>query len=230
MGNQKSYLEHLKKVVQKIAPPKYNTEWHNYYNETNYQDQSFSQKETIINRIASATPYDCIWDVGGNNGHFSRIVSDHARMVISMDIDYAAIDLNFIKNKQAHKTNIYPMVMDITNPSPALGLGNNERKTLQERSKPDLIIALALIHHLTITCNIPFDMMAAQFHSYGSDLLIEYVDRDDSQFQKLIRNKTETFDHYNRKEFETCFLKYFDLIEKEEITGTERCLYHLKRK
>ena len=225
-GSQKLFIEHLRKVISKIKPPRYATEWHDYYNATNYNDDSFTQKEAAIKDIAQKKSYECVWDIGGNNGHFSRILADHAQTVLSMDIDYAAIDLNYLKNKQQDKTNIYPLVMDLTNPSPALGLGNTERTIIGERSSPDLIVALALIHHLTITYNIPFAMFAQQLRSYDAELLIEYVGREDNQFQKLLYSKNDPYDHYNQGEFEASFATYFKLVKKTEITGTHRCLYH----
>jgi hypothetical protein len=229
-GNQKVFLQALRETTQKIRAPKYDTEWGDYYNKTNYENQSFHAKEDILKTILSQKKYSCIWDVGANNGHFSRIMATHADIILSMDIDYAAIDHNYLENRREKITNVFPMVMDLTNPSPALGFGNKERTTIDERSKPDLIFALALIHHLAITYNIPFASMAAHFRAYNTDLVVEYVDREDSQFKKLLRNKQDTYDHYNRADFESSFLELFEKVGQHEIPDTARILYHFRPK
>jgi hypothetical protein len=225
-GSQKAYLQHLRNVVEKISPPKYDTEWHRYYTFTNYENAAFADKEAVIRKVMAHRKYGCAWDMGGNNGHFSRIMVESAGTVVSMDIDYGAIDLNWAINRKKGAANIYPLVQDMTNPSPALGFGNAERKTIDERSKPDIMFALALVHHLAVTYNVPFSMMAQRFSRNGAELAVEYVDRDDSQFVKLLRSKDDEYDHYNRAEFERAFGKWFDLIERHDIPGTSRTLYH----
>ncbi len=229
-GSQKIYLEHLRRVVQSIQPPKYDTEWHDYYNNTNYNDSSFHEKERIIRAVMGDKKRRCVWDLGGNNGHFSRIMAEMAEMVVSMDIDYAAVDLNWLKNRQVKKENVFPLVMDLTNPSPALGFGNAERKTIDDRSKPEVMFALAVVHHLAVTYNVPFAMMAQRLYKNNAELAIEYVDRDDSQFQKLLRNKDDDYAHYNRENFEAGFFEWFELLERYDIEGTRRTLYHLAPK
>ena len=229
-GSQKTYLQHLRAVVKNIVPPAYDTEWHDYYNMTNYNDQSFLEKENAIKTILSQKKYACVWDMGGNNGHFSRIMAEHADAVVSMDIDYAAIDLNYLKNRQADRDNIFPLVMDLTNPSPALGFGNSERTTIDERSKPDMMFGLALVHHLAVTYNVPFSMMAQRFHRNGAELVIEYVDREDSQFKKLLRSKNDAYDHYSRAHFESSFAPWFETVSTYDIPNAHRTLYHFKPK
>jgi hypothetical protein len=229
-GDQKAYLTHLRQVILKIKPPEYSTAWCDYYDHTNYQDASFKMKEALIHQILSGKnrKYKSIWDVGANNGHFSRLAAPYAENVISMDIDYAAIDHNVRANLAGNIENIFPVVMDVTNPSPSLGFGLAERKPLHERSQPELILALALIHHLAVTHNIPFSLMAEQFSSYNSDMIVEYVGRDDSQFQRLLNGKEHSYEEYNLQNFEDCFSSFFDIAEKFSIEGTSRILYHLK--
>ncbi len=229
-GSQKNFLTYLRETVKGIKPPRYATEWGEYYTFTNYEDESFRAKEEAIKKIMAAKKYSCAWDMGGNNGHFSRIMAERVDLVVCMDIDYAAIDFNYRENRKAKIENIIPIVMDLTNPSPALGFGNSERTTIEERSRPDIVFALALIHHLGVTYNIPFPRMAAQFHSYGADVVVEYVDREDSQFVKLLRNKQDDYAHYNRAAFEKSFADLFDIAGQYDIPGARRTLYHFTPK
>jgi hypothetical protein len=225
-GNQKIYLRHLRDVVSKISPPRYNTEWHRYYGNTNYNDESFYEKEKFVREIMLSGNYACAWDIGGNNGHFSRTIAERALTVISMDIDHAAIDLNYLKNRQEGKRNIYPLVMDLANPSPALGFGNRERTTIEHRSKPDIMFALALIHHLAVTYNIPFELAARHLREKNAELVIEFVDREDSQFRKLLRSRGDMCDSYNKENFEKSFNEEFEIRKKYHVPNSHRTLYH----
>ena len=157
-------------------------------------------------------------------------MAKHAGRVISMDIDYAAVDLNYCKNRKEKIDNVYPLVFDLSNPSPSIGFANAERPRLEDRSKPDMIVALAIIHHLTVTYNIPFEILAKHFNDLGADLLIEYVDREDSQFKKILKNKGTDYSHYTKENFETSFLQYYEITEKIDITDAYRTLYFLKSK
>ena len=227
-GDQKNYIEHLRRVIDKIQAPRYCTEWHDYYANTNYKDTSFCEKERLIQGMIEAQHYSCIWDLGANNGHFSRLVAPQADIVISMDIDHAAVDFNVTENKRQKLNNIYPLVMDITNPSPALGFANRERLLIGDRAQPNMMMALALIHHLTITYNIPFHMTAQHLRNYDSDLIIEFVGREDSQVQKLLCNKDHSYEQYNREAFEEAFFALFQCSAQNDIVGTKRTLYYLK--
>ncbi len=229
-GDQKAYIEHLRRVIDAVKPPKYCTEWYDYYDKTNYEDAAFLEKESLIKQIINDKHYGCIWDMGANNGHFSRLIAPNTDMVVSMDIDHAAVDYNVVENNRKNLKNIYPLVMDITNPSPALGFANQERLPIGYRAQPDLMMALALIHHLTITYNLPFSMVAEHIRSYDAELIIEFVDREDSQVKKLLCNKDDDYAHYNREEFEKAFLVYFKCDTQKDVAGTHRTIYHFKPK
>ena len=93
-------------------------------------------------------------------------------------------------------------------------------------------MALALIHHITLSGNVPFDKSAEFFAKFSNYLIIEFPKREDSWVESLLVRKREFinhFDFYNEDEFETGYLKYFTLEKKEQITGTQRVLYLLKK-
>ena len=173
-------------------------------------------------------------DLGANNGHFSRIVSHQylESIIISSDMDYHAVDENYklIQSDEKYK-NIYPVITDLTNPAASIGWANTERDSFIERIKnSDITLALALIHHLTITNNVPFYKIAEFFVSFTKYLIIEWVPQDDSQTMKIIDEKLGDYSYYNIDNFEKAFLKYFSIIEKADIIHTRRTLYLMKRK
>ena len=166
-----------------------------------------------------------------NTGIFSRIFSDNGSKVIAFDIDKMAIEKNYLKIKHDKETNIFPLVSDLSNPSPSLGWANKERKSLSQRaSNVDLILALALIHHLRFTCNIPFENMAEYFSSISRYMIIEFVDKQDSKVQKMLLNRKDVFDDYTQENFESVFGKHYNFIKKEKISDTARTLYLMEKK
>ncbi len=227
----KNILNNLQTTVENINLPKYKTEWENYYNFTNYTEKSFDEKYNIINKFRSMISPKNVWDFGSNTGIFSRIFSNNGAKVTAFDIDKMAIEKNYLKIKKDNEKNIFPLIFDLANPSPSLGWANKERKNLIQRAKNiDLILALALIHHLRFTYNIPLENVAEYFCNISKYLIIEFVDKKDSKVQKMLLNRKDIFDDYTKENFETVFEKYYKILNKERISDTERTLYLMEKK
>ena len=122
------------------------------------------------------------------------------------------------------------------NPSPSIGFNNTERASFLERIKafrPDVTMALAVIHHLTLSGNVPFLRSAEFLASFSKYLIIEFPKREDSWVQRLLKTKGEFedyFDFYNVNFFEKSYTVYFSILEKELIVDSNRIMYLLKRK
>ena len=227
----KSIIDNLIKSVENIKLKNAATQWENYYTFTNYEEKSFQLKKNIINNYKNIIRPEFVLDFGSNTGVFSRIFSEENIKVLALDFDRLAVEKNYLRSKELKETNIFPMVFDIVNPSPALGWANQERKTLPDRVlNADLILSLALIHHLRFTYNIPFYKIAEYFSGIAEYLIIEFVDKKDSQVQKMLLNRKDVFDDYYEENFETEFNKFYNIKDKNRIIGTERTLYLMKRK
>ena len=127
-----------------------------------------------------------VWDIGANDGTYSRLISKYVDQVVSMDADHVAIGLNDKRNTENNIKNVIPLVIDITNPSPMGGFALQERKSLRQRSQTDVLVVLTLVHHLCDTSNILLWRLVDYFAEYACDVLIEFVDRGDSQVTKLL--------------------------------------------
>ncbi len=210
----------------KWMPPK--TNWYNYYENFNYTDGSFEQKkQCIIKYLGKINPRN-VWDIGSNIGLFSRIASDKGIFTVSMDIDPHCIEVNYLKSKEKKETNILPLIMDVTNPSPNIGWNNQERISLVGRGPVDCIMALAIIHHLVISNNVPIRMVAKFFRSMCNSLIIEFVPKSDNQVKKLLSTRKDVFFDYNKDSFEKHFLKYFKIVEFIKIQDSERIIYFME--
>src|SRR5690606_10879613 len=120
------------------------------------------------------------------------------------------------------------LVMDLANPSAAIGWANQERSSLVERGPADLTLALAVMHHIVIGNNVPLDDLAAFFWQTSRNVVIEFVPPEDVQVQRLLRTRKELPHPYSKEEFERAFSRHFELVRHTEITDGDaagRILY-----
>ena len=223
-------IENLQSTVKKLTWKPTGTEWGDYYNITNYSDKAFQHKQGLVSDWVTKVEPRVVWDLGANNGTFSRLASDKGILAISFDIDPAAVEQNYQQVKTKGDENIIPLVLDLTNPSPAIGWHNRERDSLLDRAPADMILALAVIHHLAISNNVPLPQLADFFADAGRWLVIEFVPKSDSQVQKLLSSRKDIFPHYTRESFEDAFAERFSIREKVAVEESERFLYLMEKK
>ena len=232
---QENMLENLFNVIRKLEL-KEATEWGDYYDKTNYDTGSFELKKQLIRDWVLQLESKRLIDVGGNDGTFARTVADQVPHMIVTDIDERAVNQNYVIARKNNEVNMLPIVSDVLQPAPGIGFNNTERSSLLERLseyKPDVTLALALIHHLTLSGNVPFRKSAEFFAGFSKNLIIEFPKREDSWVQSLLVRKREFinhFDFYNEQEFEKGFLELFSMEKKEVIEGTNRVLYLFKKR
>lgn len=211
------------------------TEWDHYYNQINYNDTAYQFKKEFVKDWFLAIKGKTIIDIGGNDGTFSRELKEEAALLIVADIDPNAVEQNYrqiVKNKEKK---VVPIVADVLNPAANYGFNNQERFSFIDRVKDanlDGCLALAVIHHITLSGNIPFSFSALFFSKMASNLLIEFPTRSDSWVEFLLNSKREFqshFDFYNEENFEKEYTVYFEIISKEKIPSSERILYSLRR-
>ncbi|MCP4021989.1 MAG: class I SAM-dependent methyltransferase [Desulfobacteraceae bacterium] len=220
----------LRNTVEKLCLKNIKTEWGDYYADTNYDDQAMlSKKESIQLMLDQIKPKN-VWDLGGNTGVMSRLASEAGANVVSFDIDPVAIEKNYLQIKAAKEKRLLPCLMDFTNPSPGIGFASEERDSLTNRGPVDLALALALIHHLTISNNLPFSYVAEYFSRLCNWLILEFVPKEDSQVQRLLTNREDIFPDYTPDGLEKIFTRYFTIKEVHPIQNSLRSLYLMKRK
>ncbi len=221
-------LDSLEAAIKKLTWKPIETEWGDYYNNTNYSMNARNSKAKYLSEYLEKISPKSVWDLGANDGFFSRIASNKGIFTLSLDIDPVAVEKNYNLCKNEKEKNILPLIFDLTNPSPAIGWGNNERLSLYERGPVDTVFALALIHHLAISNNLPFSKIAKFFSIVSKWLIIEFVPKSDSQVQKLLTTRKDIFPDYTQIEFENKFKKYFKIISSAKIEETKRILYLMR--
>lgn len=222
-------IESLQGTVRKLAWEPAGA-WSDYYDKTNYSDTAATQKQTIVSRWVAESQPSMVWDLGGNTGVYSRLASQQGIPTLCFDIDPGAVELNQRQITAAKETNLLPLLLDLTNPSPSLGWAHEERDSLLGRKKADMVMALALIHHLVIGNNVPLARVAHFFSQLAPRLIIEFVPKSDSQVKKLLASRLDIFDDYTAEGFEAAFLTPFTLLEKQVVADSDRILYLLERR
>jgi len=223
-------VDSLAGVIRKLNFKQGQTEWGDYYSDTNYSRESLETKRSLVKSMMARTEAKTVWDLGANNGYFSRVASDQGINTVAFDIDPVAVEMNWREVKEKREKFILPLLMDLTNPSSGLGWAHAERDSLLGRGPADLVLALALIHHLAISNNVPLPLLAEFFALSGRWLIVEFVPKTDSQVQRLLATREDIFPDYSQTGFENAFRKLFEIINAEAIEGSRRTLYLLKRK
>ena len=205
------------------------TQWADYYSDTNYSEKGFEQKKRVVSDWLDDIKPSVAWDLGANTGVFSRIATSKKIFTVSFDIDPAAVEQNFLTAQKDADANILPLLLDLTNPTPNVGWANSERKSFVDRGPADAVMALALIHHLAISNNLPLPRIAAFFHTISKFLIIEFIPKSDSQISRLLVTREDIFDDYTLENFESAFSDYFDIRQKIKLDDSERVLYLMEK-
>ncbi|TEU11398.1 MAG: class I SAM-dependent methyltransferase [Anaerolineales bacterium] len=223
-------VENLESAVRKLRWQPQGTEWADYYEETNYSPDALHHKKQLVTEFLVEINPMTVWDLGANTGLFSRIASDKGIQTISFDIDPVSVEKNYLKCVEKGESNILPLLLDLTNPSPSIGWENQERTSFLERGPADTVLALALIHHLAISNNLPFSNIAGFFSKLCNSLIIEFVPKSDSQVQRLLATREDIFYDYTQQIFEREFGKHFTIEHSARIRDSERTLYLMRKR
>lgn len=220
-----SIIKHLRVGIEELKPKENKSNWSNYVNELPYSKQEIELKQKTIYTWLSGKPFNILLDVGANNTLFVQGLADQAKQVVLIDNDMCVIDALYKEHKNK---NILPLHIDITNVSPAIGVNLNERKSFFERLQPDITMALAVIHHLFHSRNIPLPKIAELFGSCSPLLILEFISETDEMFLKI--KNPENKHLYNKETFETAFKEYFTITKTVEIKAGKRTLYLMQNK
>ena len=218
-------IDNLESTTKKLAWKPAGTEWADYYSATNYTDESLEHKAQVVAGFLEKTNPKTVWDLGANTGRFSRIAADRGIPTVAFDVDPAAVELNYLECRKRGERNLLPLLSDLTNPSPAIGWQNRERQSLIERGPCDAAMALALIHHLAIGNNLPFDRIVDFIAGTCRTLIIEFVPKSDSQVQRLLATREDIFPGYSQAGFEQAFSSRFAILASSPVKDSDRTIY-----
>jgi ribosomal protein L11 methylase PrmA len=227
LGNLVTALESAtKKLHWKAA----GTEWAEYYDGDSYETGAAEHKQTVVGAYLDEIAPSRLWDLGANTGAYSRIAAARGIETLAFDVDPACVDRNYRQVREDGETRLLPLLLDLTSPSPALGWATQERDSIVDRSSADAVMALALIHHIAISNNVPLGRIAAFLARLAGDLIIEFVPKSDPKVAVLLATREDIFPDYTETGFEAAFGAVFDIERKTRLEGSERTLYRMRRR
>lgn len=225
VSSLRSTIENLKGGKQSQS------HWIDYYRQARHYPQEAEEfKKKVVSSTVRAIRPARVFDLGGNVGHYSRLVTAQGINCICYDFDPSCVDQNYLLSKASRDAHMLPLLMDLTNPTPGLGFDCRERLGFAERSKPDLILALAILHHLRVAGNIPLARISEFLAKLTRWLLIEFVPKEDRCVQVLLLGRPDIFDDYSLPEFLRIFQRQFQLEQALQIPCTMRWLCLLRKR
>lgn len=223
-------LNGLKSYIQSLEIEKDKTTWDNYYQETILSKEYLEEKKKCVSDCLKKIEFKTLLDLGANEGEFSLLFQNTQKLIVAVDEDRHCIERLYLRCKKESIRNVIPLILDLTAPSPAIGWNNAERETFFKRIKPDVCLALALIHHLVIAHNISMTQVMQLLYDTSPYVVIEFVDKTDPKVMHLLEHRVDIFDQYTLQNFRKIIFEKFEILEERTLSQKSRTLFLLKRK
>ncbi len=223
-------LGHLERTVEKLSwsPPE--SVWTRYDDQTSYSEEAAREKKVAISHYLDRLTPDTVWDLGANRGELTRLAAARGAFTVGFELDPSVVEASYQLSKKQKDTRYLSLQMDVANPSPSLGWMHRERDSLVERGPAELVLALALVHHLAIGNNVPLPQVAEMFARLGKHLVIEFVPKEDPQVRRMLATREDIFHDYTVDGFEAAFGHFFDTLERRSLRDSLRTLYLMRRR
>lgn len=216
----------LETLVTGLKMPAVQSTWSHYYDEVAGRDNYLEEKKKIIgNWVEKLQDVRTGADLGANEGAFSALLAQRGIATIAADFDPYCIDRLYTQIRNGSEKNIQPLIIDLSNPSPAIGVNNEERASFLSRLKVDLLMGLALVHHLAIGKNIGWNMIAKLFANKSRYLVIEFVPKSDEKVQLMLSQKKDIYTAYTEEKFLSAFSQYYLIKDRQLVGQSGRTLF-----
>lgn len=222
-------VRRLTKIIHKLTWKDEPSEWSDYASDCGHVGDDRGSKSEMVRRVVDSHQPATVWDLGANDGHFSRIAAETADLVVALDADELTLDTAYRQFKADGSTNIQPLLADLANPSPAHGWRGRERTPLIDRSQPDLVLGLAVMHHVILGRNVPTREFLSWLAELEAPIVLEHVGWTDPMVKKLIANRRDEEIHqdYDRAMFRAIVDEMFDIRQEVQLPSDDRILLHL---
>jgi len=216
----------LRKLVRRLEWKPGRTAWSTYRTTNPYDEPDAAAKLDFVREAAGARQRRLVWDLGCNDGRFTRVAAMHADYTVAVDADAAVVEALYRELRDEGADTILPLVGNLADPSPGLGWRGAERRPLVDRGRPDLTLALALVHHVALTSNVPIRDFLEWLAGLQTELVIEFPTRDDPMVQRLLSRKGPGANpDYDTETFERALNERWRVERRETLPSGTRILY-----
>jgi 2-polyprenyl-3-methyl-5-hydroxy-6-metoxy-1,4-benzoquinol methylase len=213
----KKTLADLRKRTKRAMPAHEGSEWDNYTTTlTHYSAQESAQKMEWVRSVLEDLKPATVLDIGANTGVFSALAANSGASVVALERDASAAESLYRMSRKSQLP-IQLIHSDLSRPTPAVGWDNRETSTLLHRleEKSELVLMLAVIHHLILMEQIPVRAILELVHGLTSrHLVVEWVPVTDPMFQSLMRGRDDL---------------YGSLVEDDLLTASSGLFHTLRR-
>ncbi len=220
----------LEKAIKSLCwePPR--SQWVRYYSsEHSYSLEAMEEKKQFVKECLVAIQPSSVLDLGANTGTFSCIAAQLGIETVSCDSDPGCVEISYRSVRDRHEGKLLPLQTDLTNPTPALGWDNRERRPLSERVWGEVVLALALVHHLAISNNVSLGEVATYFAKFGQHLIVEFIPKSDDMVRKMLCGRDDIFSEYSKEGFEDAFGEHFKIVRTQDLKNSSRTIYLMER-
>lgn len=220
----------LLRVIERLRWEPGVTAWSGYAAQHDHVRVDRDAKSAFVAGVLDGEHHRLVWDLGANDGHFSRLAARSADVVVAMDSDEATVDALYRTLRSEGQRTIVPLVVDLADPSPSLGWAGAERPDLPSRGKPDLVLSLAVLHHLAIGRNVPIGRFVGWLRELGAEVVVEFAELDDPMVKRLTMNKRadEVHPSYDLGHLRKLLSEGFDVVSEQRLPSGHRTLLHVR--
>ena len=219
----------LRKLVQRLEWNPGRTAWSTYRTTNPYDEPDAAAKLDFVREAAGARRRRLVWDLGCNDGRFTRVAAMQADYTVAVDADAAVIETLYRELRADGVDTILPLIGNLADPSPGLGWRGEERRPLVDRGRPDLTLALALVHHVALTSNVPVRDFLDWLAGLETELVVEFPTREDPMVQRLLARKGPGANpDYDTETFERALNERWRIERREALPSGSRILYRAR--
>jgi len=226
-----SLFRGLRRQLKRLAPQGRESSWSQYGCGPSYSEAGFAAKQEFVERALAEFRPKQVLDAGCNTGHFAALAARQGAAVVALDADPVVVGAAW-RRAQAEQLDILPLVINLARPSAALGWRNGECAAFLERARGrfELVIMLALLHHLLVSERVPLEEVLELAADFTTDLLlIEYVDPADPMFRRIVRGREHLHAELTREAFEVACRRRFACLRSARLPDSHRWLYLLRK-
>lgn len=217
-------ITRARSIIASLNPGYSGSSWVRYGEDNSYSEEDRVAKDSFVRSALEAQSPEIVWDLGCNTGRYTLMAAEYAEYVVAMDSDPESVGRLYHQAAEAG-SQVLPLVVDLLDPSPERGWSQLERRGIIERSPADTVLALALVHHLAVSGNIPLGLIVGWLARIGRACIVEFVPKDDPALQSLLRWRQDVFNDYSQTSFEKALGRHFMVARQCTLPGSGRVLY-----
>jgi hypothetical protein len=189
------------------------------------EPSQFGEKAQAVYELLRPLAPGLLLDAAGNKGWYAELAVSMGHRAVSFDTDDASV-CTLYRRVKAAELPLLPLVLDFRYPSAPYSIGLGKESAL-DRLRSDVVLVLALVHHLVFGQNMFFEPIVEIIAQYTrKHALIEFIPKDDRYVREWF---TPRYHWYSMGNFVQSLRKYFSAIDIHDSWPAPRKLLFCSR-